>query len=456
MDFTPRTVLIPVAGMAESGRMARVQADGGTPEANAAGLDPQIADLNNWELYEAGAIALGAVRRLHLPVGRVAGFRRFRPQVIAGTLSVTNGPDIRGLMRAHNRSAELGLALALLMYAAQSKVRAVIATGQLARDASPQGSFQNDVAVLPVERLPAKIETIARSLDSHKGGAMPQDVLFFLPRTTSEGKETSAVFQDALEGLRTSFAKHGLRLDICPVSSLREALDRLGIDSLQMHYRDRLVLAGAGGLAGLAGLALAGYLWLTAPLELSFAKIDMADGTAIASPARAVHDARSGKFVFEKHCKGPRRLPVYRAGDWMILRARVADGGGLASLLGGYHFTIVTVSEKSGIKVFPPKTFRKAAMAPEIPEEMSGQRGGEISVALPVEGPAEKNKVIVLARRAFPFNSRKLRQGLEQALARVQPAQYVNAAVSHLAGEAPGYLDYSFLSVKGEPECAKD
>ena len=77
----------------------------------------------------------------------------------------------------------------------------------------------------------------------------------------------------------------------------------------------------------------------------------------------------------------------------------------------------------------------------------------ELGLVLPVGGPTEKNKLIILARRLRPFDARGLRAELETVLSGKGASDRINVAVTHLAGSAPGYLDYSFSSAEEEPRC---
>jgi len=449
MGFGPRTVLVPLAGPDErSGRIARVQADGLWPEKNVAGLNPQISQLNDWQLYEAGAIALGAMRRLSLPFKGLALLhgRRRGAGAAAAVLSVTNGPEIAGLHNQHNQSAELGLALALLMYGGQSRDKMVIATGRLARAAGPGSALPDDVEILPVGGLAGKIEAIRRSLDLYRGEAPSARILFFLPARCASGGKTIDRHAAALQELQEAFGECGLELEICPVKSLREAACRLGIRAMAATMAERLL---AGALAAGAALLLLGLLasaWLDRPLPLSFLPVRAASGAPVASPARARYDAASRHYVMQKNCMDERRLPLYRAGDWMIVHAGAGAEKWLSFLPERVHFIVVAVSEKSGIKVFPPATFRKGAGDEIMPP-------GELSIALPVSGPDEHNKIIILARRLLPFDAAGLQKRLNHEIAGLPPARYINRAVSFLAGQAPGYLDYSFLSLAREPAC---
>ena len=83
---------------------------------------------------------------------------------------------------------------------------------------------------------------------------------------------------------------------------------------------------------------------------------------------------------------------------------------------------------------------------------MRSDEGGGLS--LPIKGPAEAGKLVVLARRTGPFDTEALRARLAAAVEGKAPAERINAAVNSLVKEAPGYLDYSFQTVEGKPDCA--
>jgi len=457
MDLSPRTVLIPLAaGKADGGRVARVQADATPPAPNAAGLNGRIAELSDWGLYPAGAFALGAIQRLHLRPRGLSLAQRLMPGAMSSYLKITNGPDLLGLAPENSRSAELGLALALLMHAGQSRDRLVIATGALARDASPHLAAE-DVAIEPVAGMGSKIEALVGGLRTHKGSAYASCVQFFLPCRTSEGDDTITAYASEFAGLRKSFAQHGVEIEIVPVASLRQAMSKVGVSTLQPTFADRLVarsIVGAFASLCVGGL---GYLWLNAPLEVTFDKIELSDGTMAPSPLRAVYDPASSSFVMQPSCIGAQKLPVYRKGESLVLRAslRYSPTATVDKVL-GYHYAIIGISERSGLKVYPAETIgRPSADMKNTSSTPTPPTTGpfELSVVLPVEGPTEKNKLIILARRFRAFDAAGLRSELETALDGKQPSDRINVAVSFLARYAPGYLDYSFLSAEDEVEC---
>lgn len=453
MTFTPRAVLVPLVGSeAKAGRIARVQSDATPPLKNVANLNPAIAELADWRLYEAGAIALGAVRRLNVPRKTLAIAARFGSRREHTYLSVTNGPDTIGLQSSTSRSAELGLALALLMHGSQSKDHTVIATGCLSRDVSLNKSSQDDIAVLPVEGIRAKLETIRQALIVTKGSAYPKHVYLFLPLETQEGALITDVFAEELEALISGFKDEGVKLIISPVASLGEAVEILGIKRLELTFVDKMVATAAVGAFALAALVSITMLWLSATIELSFATVNNNEDVAISTPLRTLFAPSDHRYKVLEHCYNQQQIPIYKEGETLLVKLSIGRPRAILSSLSSFHFVVIAVSESSGIKVFPDSVFIPAPDEPPISDE-NHDGSSPITLAIPIEGPEEKNKLIVLARKLRSFNSDGLRKSLNELIAGVPPDQIINQAVSYLSAQAPGYLDYSFMSVGKEYSC---
>jgi hypothetical protein len=451
--LSPRTVLIPLAGFGDdAGRIARVQADSTSATRNPAGLKPQIAELADWQLYEAGAIALGAIKRLSLKPRGFAPFQRLTRTSVSGLLTVTNGPDLLGLTAENARSAELGLALALLMHASQIRDRLVIATGCLSRDAAP-GIATRDVAVLPVGEMKRKIAVLEEALELQKGSAYTRRIVFFVPSVTPEGAPTTAKHAAEFQHLTDAYRQQGVEIEVCPVGTLREAAAKLQIEGTVATTADRVLVACL--IAALITMGAAGlmYRWVTAPLHLAFGNIELTSGVSVASPMRAVFDIGKKTFVMRPTCFGAQRIPIYRAGESLVFRAIMRNGSLLGRGLLGYHYVVISVSEQSGLKVFPAETFRHPVSLTEHATARPLDVSWQLTAVIPVDAPGEKNKLIILARRLQPFDSAALRHDLEAALEGRPASQRINTVVAQLAGYVPGYLDYSFLSADGDVAC---
>ncbi len=441
-----RSVLIPLgASTRAAARIAYVHADGVRP-ANEAKLIPEIALLNDCRLYPAGTIALAAIRKLKL-----------RPQGFAlaswlgsggkpGFLSVSNAPDLYGLNPENSSSAQLGLALALLMYLGEAKPWVAIATGRLGVEDSvlANGAAKPNVSVLPIGLFDQKIEAVGRLLEDYKGTALASEIHFFFPAKTETGESTSDAYGDALETLRARFRSRDVSLKLCPVSSLNEALAVLGIDTIRRSVWDKVATVGISAMAAAALFAVGAQIWLSQPIPLAFAKIAIENGSQVETPLRVRYSPSDGALEMTARCKNATGMPVFVSGDRLLLRAHVTSLSKIANYLGGYRFTVVVISEISGVKVYPPESWTAA---------IGANSTGAADVSIPITAPKEENKVIVLARRILPFDTQALRHKIAAAIEGKAPADRINAAVNILVQESPGYLDYSFMTVEGEPEC---
>jgi hypothetical protein len=165
--FAAREALIPLVGDAAGGSVARIAADAELAAPHAAHLDRSLIELLENGLYQAGQQAKSAVRQFPLPG------HTWLPRA-SEALHVVNPGDVVGLGAENANSAELGLALALLMFRAQSEQRAVIASGAL-----DLNSGRRDVPVLPVHHLAGKLRLIVRHFS--QPGSAPRRETFSYP-----------------------------------------------------------------------------------------------------------------------------------------------------------------------------------------------------------------------------------------------------------------------------------
>jgi hypothetical protein len=442
MSLGRRSVMIPLASAAgKHGRIAHVHADGGRPS-NEAKLIPEIALLNDCKLYQAGTIALAALRQVALRPSRLA-VTQWLGQPPPAYLSVSNAPDLYGMATENSKSAQLGLALALAMYQCQSTARLVIATGELQTDATlghANGGSLTNVPVGPVGLIEAKLESVGRLLDDHKGGAFSAAIPFFFPKCTSKGEETLAMHGAEFDRIVAAYRERGIQLKLHPVSCLQDALHVLGLNRVPPTIRDRLTLAAAASVlvAGMAAAAV--HWWLARPIALEFATYELSTGEAVQTPFPA-RPLKDGSFEEIESCFNAGGVPIYPAERGIVLHVVIKDPVSWTEILGGYHFAVVTVSELSGAKVFPPETWN------------AGPSDREVSIGLPIDDVAETNALMVLAKRFTPFDTEALQSRLAALVAQKPPPERINTAVNALAKTAPGFVLYSFQSVKGDLPC---
>src|SRR5262245_14445484 len=118
-EFETREALIPMVGGKLLGTLCRIAADGELPPAHPAQLDRALSELLESGLYQAGQQAKAAAHMFKLPR---SGW--LRATTVA--LHVVNPGDVVGLAAENATSAELGLALAMLMYRGQTDERCVL------------------------------------------------------------------------------------------------------------------------------------------------------------------------------------------------------------------------------------------------------------------------------------------------------------------------------------------
>lgn len=449
MRQSSRTVFIPIVDdSGEDGCVACIKADSFRPTRHPAGLNDQVTDLDDWELYETGYNAIIALKGLAVKPRALALAQRFGLGSVSTSLSVENVSELHGLSSDKTSSAALGLALALAMHAGQSRDRYVIATGCLDYDATPTIAPKDDVKILPVGQLDGKFAVLARWIETWNDGPLAPRLIFFVPQF-SDGGATDEVLVTAIQDLKARFLRRGVTLDVHPVASLREALGVLGITAFAARLVDRLLVGALAASVVFSVIAAFAYRFLTAPLDLAFGQVSLSNGASVVTPVPAKFDAQRGDFQMRAPCINAERLPVYKAGEALVFRAELREPRSIASSYIGYRFAVLAISETSGVKVFPPETFGR----PPDNLAASDVHGWNISVVLPIRGPTEESKLIILVRKLRSFDTNKLRGDLNAVIEPVEPGRRINAGVTYLSGYAPGYLDYSFVAADEEIEC---
>jgi hypothetical protein len=181
-------------------------------------------------LYRSGSVAAGAVRKLGLKKPKMALYQWFKPQAwLEQQRLYSSSPE----SLSEGNSAELGLALVLLMAASGSPYRCVIATGALG--GQTQLIRERDVKVLPVSKLAEKFNLVKQQLEQ---GQFPQDkkLLFFIPKYCSQGEATVEV--DNLPEFQ-SLQNSGIQ--VVPVEWLSEAAKKLQANTAKYLLPDLLL-----------------------------------------------------------------------------------------------------------------------------------------------------------------------------------------------------------------------
>jgi len=410
--FAAREALIPLVGDAAGGSVARIAADADLAAPHAAHLDRSLIELLENGLYQAGQQAKSAVRQFPLPG------HTWLPRA-SEALHVVNPGDVVGLGAENANSAELGLALALLMFRAQSEQRAVIASGAL-----DLNSGRRDVPVLPVHHLAGKLRLIVRHFS--QPGSAPAPRNFLIPSHDPDGVPIAERYGAEIKALgELGIGVHG-------VSTLGEAAHLAGARRRALNSAERHLRQAAYASAAVFAAVLALHYWFNAAIAMSFIPLTNADSSLVATPARSV--LRSTPAQLLPPCRVNGRMPAFPVGEHMAVSLRTGSQHGFAAWFGGYQHALVSVSD-SGIKVLPPPT-----AAPVVP-------GAEVGYLLEVREPEEETLLVWLAKRGSPFDTAELEAKLRKQLQTLRPSERISAARNLLQTAAPGVLLYSFRSV---------
>lgn len=417
--FAPREVLVPLVDGRSAGALCRVTANGALPSTHPAQLDRAISELLECGLYQAGQQAQAAVRRMELPRGWID-----RPAPVA--LSVLNPGDVVGLTPDNSASAELGLALAKLMYVTQSGAERVIATGRL----KPKVD-EPDALIAPVSHLRAKFDLVKQYFSQSGAPAPPK--LFFTPLTDTDDEPVRVKFAQEID----DFGRMGITVQ--PVADLRSAANTARAIRLAKRPYARWAERALTVIGLLSICAATGYWSMSRPISLEFLSAALANGRVAMTPA-GVRDQPSGQETLLPSCRSADGLAVLRAGDTLIFRVGSApESAWLQPFQRQFHL-LVAVSDKTGAKVLPlPQDIEKAGLV----------SGDAIAFRLHVpDGPEEDNLVALIARRSYPFDAASLEQLLRERLDSLQRSERISATRNLLSKVAPGYIEYAFRSTR--------
>jgi hypothetical protein len=405
--------------------------------------DRVAAPLRKVGLYQAGCAAASAVRKLGIRQPLTAMYQRIsRLAWIEGQRLQAAGA--RG--PSEGQSAELGLALVLLMCASGSRERQIIATGALG--SQPQGVVEDDVEVLPVGSLPAKLRLV---LTLARHGALPGlgaggELLFFTPRRF----ERDGLWAE-VDSLPEVAALHDLGVRVVPVERLSQAATELKALRARHLVHDHMAQALVAAL--LLAVAL-GYIWSAAQQGRIPIVFLPGGGAALdAEPYQACFTSDGSFYPIPLERDGIVRLvPVGETLGWTVQVGKPAQRRlGLAAWFAPdqYHVAQVMLSEHSRAKVMIPELTGTGVVT--VPP------GGVWEWAWQLNDRPETNGLVLLAR-GDPFDADALREAI---LEKFPPASGddgeagldVSAAANFVASQAPGAATFIMRTVEGSLRC---
>jgi hypothetical protein len=238
-------------------------------------------------LYQSGSWAASMALKVGLERPFLALYQQFRKQAYIADLrlrlaSAHVPDDWRGGEGAiEGRSADLGLALALLLAASRAPRRLVIATGRLGGQPGGTHHHEADVEILSVGKVPEKLQLIERLGADRRlpRGPRHQDpVWVFTPLTLEDGRPVTEHTLPVIARLAA------MGIEVIPVKTLRTAAQRLGARKARWMPSDYLALSGVLASVLVGNLTLSGIvsddpprpqLMVTAPeLNIRIHKLD--------------------------------------------------------------------------------------------------------------------------------------------------------------------------------------
>lgn len=408
--------------------------------------DRVAAPLRKVGLYQAGCAAASAARKVGIEPPLTALYQRIsRLAWIEGQRlqpAVGKGPS-------EGRSAELGLALVLLMSASGSHDQQIIATGALG--GQPLGVSTDDVEITPVGSVPEKLRLVA-TLARNK--ALPRfderrKLLFFVPKQFQRDdvwhETTSLPEVDEL-------AELGVR--VVTVSRLSEAAAILNARQSRHLFYDRLAQAAMIGLVAFGTAAFAWSHWTThRDIPIRF----IAGGGSALSPEpyQACFTNDGGFYPAPLSRTGVERsLPTGATLAWRVQIGQPPDEQGLIARWfapESYRVAQAMLSRHSSVKV----------IIPETPD------GGPVKISpgeiwewgWQLNNLPEINSLVLLAMADKPIDADTLRSDLIERFPKARGSAPgdegldVTAAANYLAAKAMGAAKFNVRTLERTSPC---
>lgn len=415
--------------------------------------DPIAAPLrfSSPTLYKAGCTAVNAVRKLRLKRPIFSIYQLFRPRAAIETqrlLSLTAWGPTEG------RSAELGLALALVTRICAVHHRVIVATGALSSATPSSESIplfrSNDVKIHPVTKIREKLEALACDI---KNGAFQEiadgkELLVFTPKYYQHPDGNLEI--DKFEQVAKLRA---LGVRVIPVNWLSEATHVLRAYRTQYLFQDRLFQFLVGALVTVCVAFVSWTTWRNTEIPMRFTPASL---HALQPEPFELCTLGKKQYVLPFRTKSliP-SVPVTATIGWKtIIGDPTSVDAILAKVFGfkGYYIAVIVVSE------FSPISLDNVRME-QTTVPMQVRPGDSYQGWIKLNDQTEINALIILAQRHAPFEADRLREQFYQRFPQPHATQSseirlnIDAATDFISKWAPGALIYPFSTVMEKSKC---
>ncbi|BAP54929.1 hypothetical protein THII_0632 [Thioploca ingrica] len=390
----------------------------------------------NVVLYRSGCVAAGAVRKLGLKQPRLALYQWIKPQAWLEQQRLYSSSYPEEL--SEGNSAELGLALVLLMAASGSPYRQVIATGKLS--GQTQLIRERDVKILPVSKLEEKFNLVIQQVTQ---GQLPRDkeLLFFIPKYCNQGESAVEVEnRPEVQILRT------LGIQVILVEWLSEAAEKLKANTARYLLQD-LILKWFIIVLLVMSLSWVSWLgWQDRAISMKFVAANPV--TLSAEPFLVCF---KGKKVHYQSIAREGIVPIVPITSTLGWQVKIGEANRFDSLLNqwfgyqGYYVAYLMISEFSAPMV---------NISDETGKVMRILPGQEWAWSWKLNEQAEENKLILLTQRgAFKQDQFQLlvNQPIESKTADLP--MNITEIANNIESKFPNGLYFTFRTTKSKSQC---
>lgn len=439
--MTRHAALIPLASRGDGGGellelYCETSSDTGKDEQDRKrGIEPSVEALRPINLHGSGQRAMAAVQKLLNAKAK----RRF--ELDTRKVRYSNKP-MSSLVEG--RSAELGIALSILLSGSQNTVRSVIATGVL--EVLP-GILDFNARVEQVESLDEKLTLIA---EAKQKGLLPREIdKVLVPRPNRAAEQAGAVLplaeRDAVKTLKR------LGIEVIPVRTLRDAAKQVNISLTDRLSVVRRTLA-AAGVAAMVGLAGWGWLW-TRDVPVIF---DAGPTEELGGKPFLVCADPGGRYAVYRPIPTEGLVPQVpltgvlgwriRLGSFKSTDAAIFEALNGSVGVGSYRVVVAFVGERSGLHILPTEGGALQVLK---------QPGVRWDWGQQVDKPAEAGVLVFLVRRFGGFDLEQVQEKFNARFDRKGDDAPINLefASNFLAEQASGSLRYFFETVEGPAPC---
>lgn len=400
-------------------------------------LNPVTAALRYASLAGAGLHVVNAIRKLGLKPSRWAAYQGIKDYAWLDSQRLYVGNS--HFENCEGNSAQLGLAIALLLNASDSPVRYAIATGSISTDKLAD----NDVPIGAVGSVPEKLALI---LEKRKAKALPEQPLYcFTPTHYKKNGDLYPVSELAQIKLLADVG-----IQVRPIEWLSEAASILKADRARRLKQDRLVEAAAAGLLGLL-LAVLGYqTWWHWAIPVNL--LPLADGSK-AEPflVCANKDKSEVWYVALEHDTDTPILPLFKKENpgynlglgWKLQPAATLP------FSSPYYVAFIHLGERTGFKLVAQDLGTQA--------DITVAAGEALKWYWPMkeESAQQQNNALLVVLQRTPIATAKLQAELDRQFLGSKDKLDVQQALNFLQPKFPGHYTFKYKSVLRDNPCIR-